>query len=85
MHLSVLGEARMDKLHDLALEAARQILAADPEFPELIELARQLQETAFSVAGSRSKGNTLKEDPPRPTDARQAHANEASEATRVAG
>jgi hypothetical protein len=36
----------MDELHDLALEVARQILAPDPEFPELIELAKQLQETA---------------------------------------
>jgi len=37
----------MDKLHDRALEVARQTLAPDPEFPELIELARQLLEATL--------------------------------------
>jgi len=37
----------MDKLHELALEAARQIRSPDSEFPELIELAKQLQEAAL--------------------------------------
>jgi hypothetical protein len=40
--LSYPGDGDMDKLHDLALEVARQTLAPDPEFPELIELAREL-------------------------------------------
>ena len=49
------GEARMDKLHDLALEVARQIVAPDSEFPELFELARQLQETASQLPAAALK------------------------------
>ena len=47
MHLCALRAACMDKLHELALEAARQIRSPDSEFPELIELAKQLQEAAL--------------------------------------
>ena len=38
----------MDNLHDRALEVARQTLAADAEFPELIELARLLLEATLN-------------------------------------
>jgi hypothetical protein len=32
----------LEELHDLALEVARQTLAADSEFPQLMGLAKQL-------------------------------------------
>lgn len=52
----------MDKLHDLALEAARQILGPDPEFPELIALARQLQQAAFQMQEAALKQMAFKEN-----------------------
>jgi len=37
----------VDNLHDRALEVARQTLAPNPEFPELIDVARLLLEAAL--------------------------------------
>jgi hypothetical protein len=68
----------MDKLHDLALEAARQILGPDPEFPELIALARQLQQAAFQMQEAALKQMAFKENAGSTSG---VAANEESDAT----
>lgn len=52
----------MDNLHDRALEVARQILVSDPEFPELIEIARLLLEGNLGKDSSDCEESTSQQD-----------------------